>query len=151
MLSAAPYARLPDPDFQAEFYRDVPAKRLFAWAIDTVVVAVMVALIVPLTAFVALFFLPLLFLTLNFLYRWVTLSSGSATWGMRLAAIEFRRIDGTRFDAITAFLHTLGYTLSISSVLPQLVSVVLMATGPRAQGLSDLVLGTVAINRAGRR
>ena len=151
MLSATPYTRLPDPDFQAEFYRDVPAKRLFAWLFDTVIVAVVTALILPLTAFVALFFMPLLFLTVNFLYRWATLTSGSATWGMRLAAIEFRRIDGTRFDAITAFLHTLGYTLSISAVLPQLASMVLMATGPRAQGLSDLVLGTVAINRTARR
>jgi hypothetical protein len=122
MISATPYARLPDPEFQAEFYRDVPAKRLFAWVVDTFAVAVR-----------------------------ATLTSGSATWGMRLAAIEFRRIDGSRFDAITAFLHTLGYTLSISSVLPQLASMVLMATGPRAQGLSDLVLGTVAINRVARR
>lgn len=151
MISATPYARLPDPEFQAEFYRDVPAKRLFAWAVDTFAVAVMTAVIVPLTAFIALFFLPVLFLTVNFLYRWATLTSGSATWGMRLAAIEFRRIDGSRFDGVTAFLHTLGYTLSISSVLPQMASMVLMATGPRAQGLSDLVLGTVAINRAAQR
>jgi hypothetical protein len=32
-------------------------------------------------------------------------------------------------------------------VVPQIISVILMLTGARAQGLSDLVLGTAAINR----
>jgi hypothetical protein len=47
-------------------------------------------------------------------------------------------------------LHTLGYTLTIATLLPQLLSIALMLTGARGQGLSDLVLGTVAINRPAR-
>ena len=148
MLADSPYAHLPDPAFQPEFYRDVPAKRLVAWVIDTLIVALLTALVVPFTAFLALLFLPLLFLVVNFLYRWATLSARSATWGMRFVALEFRRLDGRRFDPGTAFAHTLVYTVSVAMVLPQLVSVVLMATGARAQGLGDRLLGTAALNRS---
>lgn len=150
MLADSPYSRLPDPALQPEFYRDVPAKRLVAWVIDTVIVALLTALAVPFTAFLALLFLPLLFMAVNFLYRWATLSARSATWGMRFVALEFRRLDGRGFDPVTAFAHTLVYTVSIAMVLPQLVSVVMMATGTRAQGLGDRLLGTVALNQSGR-
>jgi hypothetical protein len=70
---------------------------------------------------------------------------------MRLVAIEFRRMDGQRFDLGTAFLHTAGFTLSTVAFLFQAISIVLMLTGPRAQGLTAHILGTVALNRrAGR-
>lgn len=141
---------LPDPVRHAEFYADVPMKRGFAWLIDTVLIAVITAVIVPFTVFTALFFLPLLFLTVSLVYRTLSLARSSATPGMRLMAIEFRTHRGEAFDTTTAFLHTLGYTVSIGMVLPQVISVALMLTGPRAQGLSDHVLGTVAINRTAR-
>ena len=69
---------------------------------------------------------------------------------MRLMAIEFRDRTGRRFDLATAFLHTLGYTLTIATLLLQVLSIGLMLTSARRQGLSDLVLGTVAINRPAR-
>ena len=147
MTFADPRPGLPDPAFDAGFYADVAPKRLIAWIVDTVLIVLVTAVLVPLTAFTALFFLPLLVLTVGFLYRWATLASRSATWGMRLVAIEFRRADGTRLDGATALLHTLGYTVSMAMVLPQVISVVLMLTGARGQGLSDHVLGTAAINR----
>jgi uncharacterized RDD family membrane protein YckC len=102
------YAALPDPDFQAEFYADVPMKRAFAWIMDTVLIAIMTAVIVPFTAFTALFFLPVLYLSISFLYRMISLARRSATPGMRLMAIEFRSRDGARFDLGLAFAHTLG-------------------------------------------
>ncbi|WP_050527370.1 RDD family protein [Pseudorhodobacter aquimaris] len=141
---------LPDPEYQSEFYEGVALKRGLAWIVDTIFTALITALIVPFTAFTALFFLPLLYLTVNFAYRWMTISGKSATFGMRLAAIEFRRADGRPFDSGTAALHTLGYALSMAFVLPQVLSVIMMVFGPRGQGLSDTVLGTVAINRSAR-
>jgi uncharacterized RDD family membrane protein YckC len=143
-------AALPDPDFQAEFYADVPLKRGLAWLVDTLLIAILTLVIIPFTAFTALFFLPVLYLCVSFLYRVWALSARSATPGMRLMAIEFRDRSGARFDTATAFLHTLGYSLTIATLLPQLVSIGLMLTGARGQGLSDLVLGTVAINRPAR-
>ena len=66
---------------------------------------------------------------------------------MRLMAIQLRTADGSRLTASEAFLHTLGYTLSMAFVLVQVVSITLMLTSARAQGLTDHVMGTVMINR----
>ncbi|MFB9149472.1 RDD family protein [Roseovarius ramblicola] len=138
---------LPDPDTQPEFYADVPAKRLLAFVVDTLVIVVLSLLVVPFTAFTGLFFFPLLMAVIGFAYRVVTIARGSATWGMRLAAIEFRTADGRRFDLGLAVAHTLGLTISFALPLLQVASIVLMLTRPRGEGLSDLVLGTVALNR----
>lgn len=140
---------LPDPDRHVAFYDGVALKRGLAWIVDTAFVTLLVMLATLFTAFTALFFLPLLWLTVSFVYRWVTVSNRSATWGMRLMGIEFLDRTGLRFDAATAFLHTLGYTLSMAFVLPQVISVGLMCLSRRGQGLTDMLLGSVAINRAG--
>ena len=144
------YSSLPDPDYQAEFYQDTPTKRLVAWLIDTIVILLICLLIVPFTAFIGLFFFPFLMLVVGFAYRVITLANQSATWGMRLTAIEFRTSDGQPFTLPMAFLHTLGYSISIATFLPQVISIVLMLTTARAQGLTDHVLGTVALNRRAR-
>ncbi len=138
---------LPDPDRQPQFYSGIPSKRLLAWVIDTVLIVLICALIVPFTAFTGLFFFPLLVLVVGFAYRVVTLTGGSATPGMRFAAIEFRTQHGERFDLSNAFLHTLGYSISFAFPILQVISVVLMLTNARAQGLTDHVLGTVALAR----
>lgn len=138
---------LPDPDYDAEMYEDIPSKRLMAWVIDVVMISVLVGLAVVMSLLVAAFFLPLLYFMVSFGYRWLTLSAASATPGMWLMAIEFRDRHGHRFDPITAFLHTAGYAFSVVTVPLQLVSVALMLTTPRRQGLTDLILGTAAVNR----
>lgn len=139
---------LPDPRLQAEFYDDVPLKRLFAWLVDGVLILVLCLLVLPLTAFLGLFFFPLLWLVLGFFYRWATLAGGSATWGMRLMAIEFRTHQGLRFDGTTAFFHTLIYTVAMGTFVLQAVSVAMILLSPRRQSLADLLLGSAAINRA---
>lgn len=141
---------LPDPDTQPEFYADVPTKRLLAWVVDTVLIIIVSALIVPFTAFTGLFFFPVLMLVTGFIYRTVTLATGSATWGMRLFSIEFRDRTGRPFDLATALLHTLGFHLSVSFFPAQIVSIILMLTSARGQGLTDHVMGSVAINRPAR-
>lgn len=137
----------PDPSTQPEFYADVPLKRLLAWIIDSIIIALMSVIALIFTAFTGVFFFPVLMLLTGFAYRIITLSRGSATWGMRVMAIEFQTWRGERLDLPTATLHTLGYTVSVAFVMPQVISVVLMLTGARAQGLSDHLLGTVVINR----
>ena len=141
---------IPDPLTQPDFYADVPTKRLIAWVVDTVVIIGFCLLILPFTAFTGLFFFPLLYLTVSFIYRVITISGNSATWGMRLTAIEFRTAQGSRFDLQMAFLHTLGYSVSWAVMILQIASMILMLTSVRGQGLSDHVLGTVAINRRAR-
>lgn len=137
----------PDPQMQPQFYDGVPAKRLLAWGVDMVVTTVLVLLAIPFTAFIGLFFIPVLYIVLGFAYRVVTLARGSATWGMRLMAIELRTREDAPFDFAHAFIHTLGYTMSLAAAPFQLLSVILMLGTQRRQGLTDLVLGTVALNK----
>lgn len=141
---------LPNPETQPAFYQDVTTKRLLAWLIDTFVIALICVMILPFTAFTGIFFFPFLMLVVGFAYRVITITNGSATLGMRLLAIEFRKSDGQRFDLSSAFLHTLGLTISFAFPILQVISVVLMLTSARGQGLTDHILGSVAINRAAR-
>ena len=141
------FTALPDPVRQPEFYDSVPVKRGIAWAIDFVLIMLLVVPAVVLTAFIGLFFLPVLFAVVGFVYRVATIAGGSATWGMRLMAIELRDAAGRRLDFGQALLHTAGYTLSIAIAPLQLISVVLMLVTERGQGLTDMVLGTTALNR----
>ncbi len=150
MTGHKPLWGLPDPDLQAEFYADVPAKRAIAWVLDTIVIMLITALIVLFTAFIGLFFLGFLYLIVGFIYRVVSIANSSATPGMRVTSVELRNHRGERLDLGAAFLHTLGYSVSMSMVFPQVISIILMLTGARAQGLTDLVLGTAAINRNAR-
>jgi uncharacterized RDD family membrane protein YckC len=140
---------LPDPHSQPEFYASVPSKRLVAWVVDTLLILGLCLIVVLLTAFVGLFIWPLLFLTIGFAYRVVTIANGSATWGMRFVGIELRNAFGERMDLGLAFAHTLGYSVSIAMPIIQVVSVVMMLTGARGQGLTDAFLGTVMLNRRG--
>jgi len=138
---------IPDPERQPDFYADVAAKRLVAFVVDTGLILAVALILTPFTAFTAVFFFPFFLAIVGFAYRVITLTRGSATWGMRLMAIEFRTLQGERLDLQTATLHTLGLTVSFMIPVIQVVSVVLMLTGARGQGLTDLALGTVALNR----
>jgi uncharacterized RDD family membrane protein YckC len=129
-------------------YADVAPRRLIAWGIDTLAIAMITALLIPLTGFLALFFLGGLYLAISFLYRWLGLARASGTLGMRMMGLTFRDAQGAPLDGLTAFLHTLFYTLSVAFVFPQLVSVALMAFTKAHQGLSDIVLGTRLVNAA---
>ncbi|HEY9039392.1 MAG TPA: RDD family protein [Roseovarius sp.] len=140
-------ASLPDPDVNPEFYDSIPTKRLVAWIIDSALIIAFCIAVLILTLGIAMFFLPPLILVVGFVYRTATLARGSATWGMALMAMEIRRHDGARLDWLTAMLHTLGYSVSVAFFVPQVISVLMMLISPRAQGLTDHVLGTVAINR----
>ena len=138
---------VPDPRTQPQFYEGIPLKRLLAWLVDVLLIAVICLLILPFTAFTAAFFFPLLMLVVGFAYRWATLAQSSATWGMRLMAMELRQTDDRPLSGPVALLHTLGYSVSVALPLLQVISVVLMATTERRQGLTDLLLGTVPLNR----
>lgn len=138
---------LPDPDRDAAFYADVPLKRLVAWVLDSAMILLLCLVALPLTAFTALFFFPILWLAVGLGYRILTLSRHSATLGMRMMGIELRTHRGERFGAAEAMLHTLLYTVSVASVVPQIVSIGAMLATARGQGLPDLLLGTAAINR----
>ncbi|MQY42952.1 RDD family protein [Epibacterium sp. SM1969] len=139
--------QLPNPDYAPEFYTSVPAKRLFAWIVDGLVICALCAAVVVFTAFIGLFFIGFLFLIIGFCYRIVTLANGSATWGMRFAGIELRDFSGARLTLPQAVLHTLAYSVSFAFFPIQCISIVLMLTNAQGQGIADMFTGTVMLNR----
>ncbi|WP_017929433.1 RDD family protein [Limimaricola hongkongensis] len=144
---AARLRGLPDPETSPECYDGTAFKRALAWTVDVMVIAVICALLVPFTAFLGLFFFPLMMMVVGFFYRWATITAGSATWGMRLMAIELRDGDDRPLDATQAFLHTAGYAVSVAIFPLQLVSMAMMLLTPHGQGLTDSVLATTALRR----
>ncbi|MCR8825554.1 RDD family protein [Pseudosulfitobacter koreensis] len=136
-----------DPLADPKFYRDVTTKRFMAWIVDTILVLVLAVIIVPFTAFTGLFFFPALYAVIDFAYRTITIANRSSTLGMRLAAIELRDATGARLDLGQALLHTTGYYVSWAVFPLQLLSVIFMCAASRGQSLTDLVLGTAAMNR----
>jgi uncharacterized RDD family membrane protein YckC len=109
-------------------------------------IAMLCALVLPFTAFTGIFFFPFLMLVVGFIYRWFTIAGRSSTWGMRMMGIHFRDHHGAPLSSELALAHTLGYSISITVAPLQLISIILMLVTQRGQGLTDLVLGTEAVN-----
>lgn len=139
---------LPDPFRDTAFYEDVAVKRGFAWVVDVICIATLSLLLTPLTLFTSIFYFPLFYVMVGFAYRTISIAKWSGTPGMRLMSVELRGADGQRFDFAQAALHTFGYTVAWTFFPLQLLSGALMLGTARKQGLSDLVLGSAAINRS---
>jgi uncharacterized RDD family membrane protein YckC len=138
---------LPDPDRQAIFYDGIPAKRLLAWVVDVLVILVLMLILGLVTLTLAWWLWPLFWIATSFLYRSLTIAGRSATLGMRLMNIELRNAQGQRLSGSEAMMHTGGYLVAASFFLPQVLSIGMIALGPRHQSLPDAILGTAAINR----
>ena len=138
---------LPDPDRQPEFYQSVAIKRFVAWLFDIAFVSLLCTVAIFLTLGMGLFILALIYAVVSFVYRVVTITNGSATLGMRFMGIELRDAFGERMDMGKAIAHTAGYFVSMAFAVIQIISVIMMLTSARGQGLTDSFLGTVMINR----
>jgi uncharacterized RDD family membrane protein YckC len=138
---------LPDPDYDHAFYDGVPAKRLFAWLVDVLIVTVITFILGLLTLSVLWWIWPLTFIAVSFLYRAGSIAAWSATPGMRLMNIELRNSMGARFSGGEAVLHTLAFMVATGFVILQIISIVMMVLGSRHQGLHDILIGSAAINR----
>jgi uncharacterized RDD family membrane protein YckC len=141
---------LPDPERDRRFYDGVPGRRFAAWLIDLVIVVAFSIIVIPvfgiLTLGLGFFVAPAVFAVLSFVYRTWTITSRSATWGMRLMGIELRDSEGRRLDFGMALAHVGLYTISLFLTLPLLVTVFTVLTTRYGQTLHDIVLRTTAIN-----
>ncbi len=148
---SGPMHGLPDPDHDAQFYDGVRARRLAAWFFDValiLIVGVPVAVVFGLATFgVGFALFPLIVAAVGFVYRVLTISDRSATWGMRFMGVELRRHDGSRFDFQTAALHTGIYTVAFTFFPLQILSCMTILGTRYGQGLQDLILSTAMINR----
>ena len=150
-------ATIPSPYEDEQFYAGVPARRFVAFLIDLVIAALLMTLIVVVGAVVGFLtfgvgwlIAALLFVAADFLYRWLTISTGSATWGMTLAGIELRDRRGERLDVGQAFVHTAAfYAVGVGGLIaiPIILNLLVMFLSPHRRLIHDFLLGTVAINR----
>lgn len=138
---------LPDPDRQPEFYQSVATKRFFAWLFDIAFISLLCTVAILLTFGLGFFILALIYAVVSFAYRVITIANGSATLGMRFMGIELRDSFGSRMDFGKAVAHTAGYFVSMAFPVIQIISVIMMLTSARGQGLTDAFLGTVMINQ----
>lgn len=145
---------IPDPDRDRQFYEGVPMRRLFAFAIDTVVILLLWVVVVIL-GFIFTFLTaglagPVAFLMITgtgLFYRWLMLAQRSATLGMILTGIEVRDATGEKVSPGLGLLHTLGYLVTLYFFPLMIIGWILMATSPHRRLLHDLICGTVVINR----
>lgn len=147
-------ATVPSPYEDEQFYAGVPARRFIAFLIDACIVFLLMAAIVVvgfvvgfLTFGLGWLVAVLLFLSADFLYRWLTIGADSATWGMALAGIELRDRRGERLDAGQALVHTAAYYVTVALGIPILLNLLVMFVSPHRRLIHDFALGTVMINR----
>ena len=137
---------LPDPVTDRRFYAGVPARRLFAFVIDVLIVWGLSLVVGVLTLGLGFLLFGFVVAALDVVYRISTLANRSATWGMRFVAVELRRRDGRRFDLLHAVGHTLLFYLVVAFAPLLLVSAILMAGSAMGRGLHDLPFGSTMIN-----
>lgn len=133
----------------------VLTRRVFAFVIDALIVAL---LSIPVS--IVIFFLGVFTLGLGwFLYAimfpaiaivYVAFTMGGeaqATVGMRANDIRIARLDGGRIDPLTALVHSVLFWAGNVILTPLILLVTLFADQKRA--LHDLLLGTIVV-RTGR-
>lgn len=141
-----------DPSLQPELFEGVRSRRIFAFFIDVIVIALL-----TLGASVLVFILGVFTLGLGFLLYailpasvaliYVALTLGgptAATAGMRAMGLEMRLWYGAKPYPLLAAVHLLLFWFSVSLLTPFVLLVSLFSDRKRL--LHDLILGTVVIN-----
>jgi uncharacterized RDD family membrane protein YckC len=130
-------------------YDGVRTRRIFAFLLDYVLVAL---LMIPFGIVVALFgvvtlglgwlLFGILFPLVALIYIWMTLGGPEqATVGMRMMGIRLERLDGRPVDGMLAVVHSVLFWAA-NAILTPLVLLATLFTD-RKRTLHDLLLGTV--------
>ncbi|WP_018010634.1 RDD family protein [Sinorhizobium medicae] len=143
--------RLPSEDWRA--YQGVLSRRIFAFIIDYLIVAllwipaaVVVFFLGILTLGLGFLLYPVLFVLVAMLYFGMTVGGREqASPGMRIMGVAIARTDGRPMDFLTAIVH-----LAIFWIANALLTPLILLTGlftDRGRLLHDLLIGTVAVRR----
>jgi uncharacterized RDD family membrane protein YckC len=148
-----------DPAVHPELFEGVLARRVVAFLIDVVVVALPVLL-----AAIFIFVFGIVTFGLGWLlywmlppataiwaviyYGWTLGSPASATLGMRAVDLEMRTWYGAPCYFLLGAVHAIVYWISVSALTPFILLVALFNSRHRL--LHDLLLGTVVINNEAR-
>lgn len=148
-----------DPATHPEFFEGVLARRLIAFFIDLIVIAipiVFLAILIFAFGIVTLGFGWLLFWLLSplsviwaIVYFGLTLGSPrSASIGMRVMEIEMRTWYGAPAYFVLGAIHVIAFWFSVSFFTPLILLVCFF--NHRRRLLHDIVLGTIIVNNAER-
>jgi uncharacterized RDD family membrane protein YckC len=148
-----------DPALNPELFEGVLARRVIAFFIDFLVIAIPVALaamfifafgIVTLGFGWALYWLlPPASVVWAIVYFGVSVGGArSATIGMRIMDLEMRTWYGAPAYFVLGAVHAIGFWLSVSALSPFVLLVAFF--NERRRLLHDIVLGTVIVNNSGR-
>jgi uncharacterized RDD family membrane protein YckC len=148
-----------DPDIHPELFDGVPARRVLAFIIDLVILAIPLILvwlfffaigIVTLGLGFGLFALmPVITLIWAAFYYGTTLGGPrSATIGMRALDIEMRTADGGASYFVLAVIHAGLFWVSTSVLTPLILLVCFF--NKRGRLMHDFLVGTVVVNSPGR-
>jgi uncharacterized RDD family membrane protein YckC len=150
-LNPSPLYAAPD-DWRA--YSGVLSRRIFAFIVDYIIVALLCIPAAVLLFFVSIltlglgFFLyPVLFVLVAGLYfGWTLGGPHQASLGMRAVGIAMVRVDGRRMDFLTAIVH-----LALFWILNSVLTPLILLAGlfiERSRLIHDLLLGTVIVKTA---
>lgn len=143
-----------DPVRNPELFSGVRSRRIFAFLIDLVVIALLTFGAGVVVFFLGVFTLGFAFLlyailptTVALLYVAFTLGGPQAsTLGMRAMGLEMRLWYGAKPYPLLAAVHAILFWFSVSLLTPLVLLVSLFSDRKRL--LHDLILGTVVINSA---
>lgn len=146
-------AAILDPLDDPRLYDGVRTRRIFAFLIDAVLIALMTLAVGLLVTVLGIFTLglgwllyPLVWPAVALIYCAFSLGGPqSATVGMRTQGLEARFLDGSRLNPGIAAVHAVLFYASVSLLTPLVLAVSLLAERKRL--LHDLLLGVVFINR----
>lgn len=132
-------------------YEGVLSRRIMAFIIDymlvaliSVPVAILVFLLGIVTLGLAWFLFSILFPGVALIYVWNTLGGKEqATLGMRAMNIRLERIDGAPVDGLVAVIHTVLFWAGNVLLTPLILLATLFLS--RKRTIHDLLLGTVVI------
>ena len=134
-----------------QLYEGVRTRRVMAFFIDYVTIAVLVAIFAVIVAFVGIITLGLGWFLYAILVPLVALAyvaftlggPDQATIGMRMTNIRLERLDGVRVDGIFAILHTVLFWAANTILTPFILLATLVLDRKRA--VHDMLLGTVVV------
>jgi uncharacterized RDD family membrane protein YckC len=152
-----------DPAAQPELFDGVLPRRVVAFVIDFIIIAVVS---IPLAVLLTLFIFALGIITFGigwalFVLIWPALvvwavvyfgmtlgGPASATIGMRMMDLELRTWYGAPSYFVLGAVHAIAFWISVSALTPLILFVAFF--NDRRRLLHDIVLGTIVINNAQR-
>lgn len=148
-----------DPAANPELFEGVPARRLIAFLIDLVIIAIPIfffwlflfAITIVTLGIGAIFFglVPVVSTLWALLYYGLTLGGPrSATIGMRVMDLEMRTWYGAPAYFVLGAVHAIAFWVSVSVLTPLILVVCFF--NDRRRLLHDMLVGTIVINNEAR-